>query len=117
MKGAIRRVFGRSELRRKVIDSNILTGYYDPKRKRVKFWVKCELCGGWEAKSNIQIDHFEPVVPINSSFDEMSLDEVVNRMWCEENMLQPLCKPCHKLKTQAENKERRRLKKERNEKS
>jgi len=112
IKGALRRVFGRSELRRKVIDSHILTGYHDPKRKRVKYWVKCELCGCWEAKSNIQLDHFHPVVPIDSSFEQMSVDEVIDRMWCEENYLQPLCKTCHKQKTLDENKERRRIKKE-----
>lgn len=111
LKGAIRRVFGRSDLRRKAITDNILEGYYDPKRSRVKFWVKCEECGGWEAKSNVQVDHIEPVVPIDRSFEEMTLDELVDRMWCHETMLQLLCKPCHTIKTKAENKERRLFKK------
>ncbi len=110
IKGALRRVFGRSDLRQSIIKKNILTGYHDPKRKRVKFWVKCEECGGWEAKSNVQVDHIEPIIPIDKSFEEMTLDDVVNRLWCEESMLQLLCKPCHKMKTKAENKERRRLK-------
>ncbi len=111
LKGAFRRVFGRSELRRKIIDNNIITGYSNPKRKQVKFWVKCAECGEPEAKSNVQVDHIEPVVPIDSSFDQMSLDELADRMWCKESLLQLLCKPCHKVKTKAENKERRQLKK------
>ncbi len=112
IKGAIRRVFGRSELRRRAVDLHIDTKYHDPKRKKVKFWVKCAECKKFEAKSNIQIDHFNPVVPIDKSFEEMTLDEVVDRMWCEDRYLQPLCKPCHKAKTKAENKERRRIKNE-----
>lgn len=113
LKGAIRRIFGRSDLRRRVVESAIVQGYTDPKRKAVKYWVKCADCGKMEAKSNVQTDHKHPVVPVNSSFAEMSFDTVVNRTWCEENDLQILCLECHKLKTKEENAERRRLKKER----
>ncbi len=112
LKGAGRRVFGRSELRRSVIDKAIVKGYKDPKRKAVKFWVQCEECGTMEAKSNVQVDHKEPVVPLTVAADDMSFDELFDRMWCEETNLQIVCKPCHQTKTKAENKERRRLKKE-----
>ena len=113
LKGAMRRLFGRSDLRRKVIDDNIVKGYKDPKRKAVKFWVKCAECGEMEAKSNVQVDHKEPLVPLNSSLEEMTWDEVVDRLWCDINNLQLLCKPCHKLKSLTEMKERRKLRKER----
>lgn len=116
LKGAMRRVFGRSDLRRKVIDSYIVQGYSDPKRKKVKYWIKCQECGTMEAKSNIQLDHLEPVIPIDRSFEDMSLDEVADRMWCEEKNFSPKCHECHHKKTGLENKERRRLKKELNEK-
>lgn len=111
LKGAGRRVFGRSELRRSIIDKAIVKGYSDSKRKAVKFWVKCEECGTMEAKSNCQVDHREPVVPLDKSADEMSFDDLFDRMWCKEDNLQIVCKPCHQLKTKAENKERRLLKK------
>ncbi len=111
IKGAIRRVFGRSDLRRQIIQNNIIPNRHDAKRKQVKFWVKCQDCGEFEAKSNVQVDHVEPVVPINSSFENMTLDDLVNRMWCHESKLQLLCKPCHTVKTKSENKERRLLKK------
>jgi 5-methylcytosine-specific restriction endonuclease McrA len=114
IKGGLRRTFGRSELRQRVIASAIVPGYKDPKRKAVKFWVKCETCGKMEAKSNVQVDHRQPVVPVDRSFEDMNIDEVVNRMWCEEKNLAIVCKPCHNSKTKEENKERRRLKKERN---
>lgn len=112
LKGAIRRVFGRSDLRRNVIQSYIDIAHSDPSRKKVKYWIKCSECGKMEAKSNIQLDHVEPVIPVNRSFEDMSLDEVVDRQWCEENNLKPMCKTCHQLKTKEENKERRRIKKE-----
>jgi 5-methylcytosine-specific restriction endonuclease McrA len=44
--------------------------------------------------------------------EEMTLDEVANRMWCEKNNLQVLDESCHNAKTKAENKLRRQHKKE-----
>lgn len=113
IKGALRRVFGRSELRRKIIEASIVKGYKDPKRKAVKFWVKCEECKKMEAKSNVQVDHKDPLIPIHSSLEEMDWDELINRLWCKEENLSILCRPCHFSKTKAENKERRALKKRR----
>lgn len=117
IKGALRRVFGRSDLRRSVIEAAIVRGYSNPKRKAVKFWVECTSCGEMEAKSNIQVDHVDPVIAINSSFDEMTLDEVVDRLWCDIKNLAVVCKPCHTRKSKAETKERARIKREKKTKS
>lgn len=114
IKGSIRRVFSRSDLRRKVIESYIDNSYSNPQRKKVKYWIKCSNCSTMEAKSNIQLDHVLPVVPVDSSFEEMDMNDFLNRQWCEENNLKPLCKPCHTVKTKIENKERRLAKKDRN---
>lgn len=112
IKAALRRAYGRSDLRRSVIEKHIVSGYSDSKRKKVKFWVKCSDCGEMEAKSNIELDHHIPVIPVDRSFDEMSLDEVVDRMWCEESNLRPLCESCHDKKSALETKERARVKRE-----
>lgn len=112
LKGAIRRVFSRSELRRKVLDASVINSYSDPTRPRVTKWCKCSGCGKMEPKYLMQVDHTEPLIPVNKSLEEMSWDEVINNTWCAEANLKPICKPCHKLKTKAENKERRRLKRE-----
>lgn len=118
IKGALRRVFSRSELRRQVIDRSIITNYKDSKRKAVKFWVKCETCGKHEAKSNVQIDHINPVIKINETLDDLSWDQLIDRLWCDISNLAIICKPCHKAKSKEENKERREYKKRRkNEKS
>lgn len=113
LKGAARRVFGRSELRKGLIDRAIVKGYKDPKRKAVKFWVQCTECKKMEAKSNVQLDHRDPVIPVTSSLEEMEIAEVIDRIWCDESNLDILCLKCHRSKTKMENAERRRTKKER----
>lgn len=110
IKGALRRVFSRSELRRSILQSAIIK-HSDSKRKRVKTWVKCEQCGCPEAISNVDVDHKIPVVPINSSLDKMPFEELVNNIWCDEKNLQILCSQCHDEKSAAEMKLRRAFKK------
>lgn len=112
IKGAIRRVFSRSDLRRSIIDKAVFK-HEDETRKRVKTWCKCAQCGVPTPKSYLQVDHIQPIVPLTSSLEEMSWDEVVNNIWCDEKNLQALCEECHNVKSKAENKKRREYKKER----
>lgn len=59
--------------------------------------------------NNAVVDHIEPV--IDPSTGHTSWDEVINRMFCEEDGLQVLCHKCHTEKTQKEKeiaKERRK---------
>ena len=117
IKGAIRRVFSRSELRRKAIEQALVKDYADPKRPRVTKWGRCSECKEMTPLYKMQVDHKEPVIPLGSSLEEMSWDQVVDNVWCDERNLQPLCETCHKAKSKGEMVERRKLKKERNEKS
>lgn len=110
LKGAIRRVFARSELRRQVINS-CLIDHEDNSRPRVKKWGICAVCKVPTPKSYLVVDHINPVVPIDTSFEEMSLDTLVNNMWCDIINLQPICDTCHIVKSSAENKARRERKK------
>lgn len=111
LKGAIRRVFSRSDLRRKIVDL-VLVEHSDPTRKRVKNWCKCPACGEFIPKSYMQVDHIIPIIGIDESLEDLSWDTVIDRLWCEEHNLTAICKECHIIKTKAENKERRKLKKE-----
>ena len=111
LKGAVRRVFSRSELRRAIIEAAIVN-YSDPSRPKVKVWVKCAVCGKPEAKSYMAADHLEPVIPVNSSFEEMGLDLTVDRLWCHPSNLQAICPDCHDSKTKSERKQRNAAKKE-----
>ena len=106
---AIRRVFSRSELRRSIVTAAIVY-HSDRSRPRVKNWVKCAICGKPEAISSIQVDHIIPVTPLNKSLTDLSIHDMVIRTWCDPSNLQVLCKPCHQVKSNAENAERRKNK-------
>lgn len=112
IKGAIRRVFSRSDLRKKVVDLTIMRGYTNPDRPRVKKWSMCSMCDELTPTYKIQVDHIEPIVPLDSSLADMSWDTVIDRVWCEENNLQAVCETCHNFKSKEENFIRRKNKKE-----
>ena len=107
LKGAIRRVFSRSDLRRQALSICIIQDYHDPSRPRVTKWGRCSYCNKPEPLYLMQVDHQIPIIPTNSALEFMSWDEVVNRTWCEKNNLFPSCKPCHSAKSKIESKERR----------
>jgi 5-methylcytosine-specific restriction endonuclease McrA len=115
LKGAIRRVFSRSDIRKDVIERTRIT-YFDPERPRVKKWSRCEMCGKATPSYQIQVDHKIPLVPVNSSLEEMSWDELINNCWCDISKLQGLDEDCHKEKTKEENRIRREFKKARGKK-
>ncbi len=111
VKGAIRRVFSRSELRRKIIELAIVH-HADDRRPRVKTWCLCPFCKQFIAKSYMQVDHIIPIVKTHETLEDLSWDEVIDRLWCNENNLIAICIDCHKKKSKEENKERRKYKKE-----
>lgn len=112
LKGAIRRTFSRSELRKQILDNALVKDYHDPNRKRVTRWGKCAECKTMTPLYLLEIDHKEPIIPIGETLEDQTWDKVVDSVWCDERKLQALCDPCHNRKTQTENAERRRLKKE-----
>ena len=110
LKGAIRRVFSRSDLRRSAVEVSRVE-HKDENRPRVTKWSKCPVCKEFTPTYKMEVDHIEPIIPLNSSLEDMSWDEVVNRTWCDNKGLVALCKLCHIIKTKAENKIRREHKK------
>jgi 5-methylcytosine-specific restriction endonuclease McrA len=110
IKGALRRVFSRSDLRKAALESSVVK-HVDPERPRVKKWSKCSECKNFTPTYLIDIDHIVPIVPIMSSLEEMTWDNVIDAIWCEITNLSPICKECHTIKTKFENKERRQYKK------
>lgn len=57
--------------------------------------------------NNVLVDHIEPVVPTDGW---TSWDDIILRMFCEEDGLQVLCRDCHNLKTADEREERKNKK-------
>ena len=111
LKGAIRRVFSRSDLRKEALQKSIIQ-HSDPDRKRVTKWSKCPICGQPTPTYLMEVDHLKPVVPIGKNLEDMTWDELVNNIWCEASNLMAVCKPCHKIKSGQERKLRVLFKKE-----
>lgn len=61
---------------------------------------RCAICLQIFGRKEIQVDHKSPVTPITGW---VSFDDFIDRLYCEEQDLQVLCKPHHKIKSQAEN--------------
>ena len=79
------------------------------KNARVKRGLyKCEGCGaevpatvkdGAKRSKNVFVDHIEPIVPVTGW---ISWDSCIERMFCELDNLQLLCKACHDEKSKEE---------------
>ena len=69
---------------------------------------KCCKCKGIFTQANIEINHITPVVPLEGF---SSWDALIERLFCEKDGLEAVCKPCHKLITAGENKQRKENKK------
>lgn len=110
IKGSIRRVFSRSDLRKKIIALTIVD-HTDLSRPRVKRWSICPKCREFVPTYQLEVDHINPVVALGETLEDLSWDTVVDRVFCHENNLMAICKPCHKIKTKLEAAERRKLRK------
>lgn len=75
------------------------------KRDGVEYY-RCESGGEIIARSDKQVDHIEPVVPIGVVWNK-SWDDYKIRLFVREDRLQVLCKKCHAAKTGGENQRRR----------
>jgi len=97
------------------------TNKWGPKNKVKKAaWIKrgVYLCAGYRRKphevrltlppraagkkriNNVQVDHIVPVIDPETGFT--TWDDVIERLFCEEDGLQVLCHACHQRKTKNE---------------
>lgn len=67
---------------------------------------KCAHCSGEFVATDVQVDHIHPVVDPKIGFT--TWDDYINRMFCEVDGYQVLCKPCHKIKTDEEKQQRKK---------
>lgn len=80
--------------------------------RRVHF--KCSICNNFFKKPEFVVDHIEPVIPVEGLPQRGNLPDFnvyAERLFCEKENLQGICKTCHDKKSKEENKERRNLKK------
>ena len=72
------------------------------KNKRLKTEYKCAHCKKWYARKSVQIDHLIPCGSLKNWDDVVPF---IQRMTIEDvDGFQVLCKPCHKVKTSEERK-------------
>lgn len=83
-------------------------GFYKNGNPEYKVMVKCACCELLYVVEDIQMDHIKPIVSMDGFKD---WNEYIPALLCYRDLWQALCKPCHYIKTQAENEERRKNKK------
>lgn len=62
--------------------------------------VPASIKDGRKRVKNIHVDHIEPAVDPAKGFT--TWDDFINRLFCESDNLQALCKACHDVKSQEE---------------
>ena len=107
IKSALRSASVRWPPRYTVLNEAFVEKGINPATGRVAKLFRCNGCGEIFPQSQIDINHIEPVVPVEG-FD--SWDGVIRRMFCEKEGMEALCKPCHKRITKEENSSRKEYK-------
>lgn len=74
------------------------------KKGMKRFEYECAECRKYFPNSQVQVDHKEPAGSLKTYKD---LPGFVERLYCEADGLQVLCKPCHLTKTNEEREARK----------
>lgn len=69
---------------------------------------RCNICEGIFGPKEIQLDHIIPVIDEEDGFQNW--DTYLDRLFCDSEGFQVLCKSCHKYKSEFENIVRRQAK-------
>lgn len=111
---AMKRVFSRSptavQFLRKYRKEEVWFKQNGERAKKPHVFYPCFKCGGIFKSTEIQIDHRDPVIPLNIPSKHFSYDSIAERLFCDEENLQILCRVCHTEKSQIENSIRREWK-------
>lgn len=71
---------------------------------RTKF--KCAGCEDIFDRDEVQVDHIEPMIDPKVGF--VDWNNIIDRLFCDSNGLQVLCRCCHISKSNVENSERKK---------
>lgn len=78
---------------------------YNGPNKRQKWEYKCKHCNEWFMDKNVQVDHIIEAGTLKSKED---VGDFIERLFCESEGFQVLCKPCHKIKTDTYKKQQKK---------
>ena len=67
------------------------------KTGRIAQHYRCAHCLQEFTSKDMEVDHVQPVVNPLTGFE--SWDVFIDRLFCEQDNLQAICKACHKIKT------------------
>lgn len=70
---------------------------------------ECNICKGQFGNKEIVMDHIDPVVDVKHGW--VDWNTFIESLFCYEEGWQVICKSCHDIKTEKENKERLKAKK------
>lgn len=102
IKGSLRRAFTRSDLHIQAEQRNRIE-HSDPNHPRCQKWSFCSSCGVVLPTWRTEVDHILPVQPFDKFLEEMTILELIERIFCPSENLQVLCRDtCHLAKTAAE---------------
>lgn len=100
IKSALRSASVRWPPRYKTLLEAFVGSQINEKTGRMAKHYRCACCKGVFPAKQIEINHKDPVIPV-TGFDNWSA--VIERMFCEKDGLEALCKDCHKAITKKEN--------------
>ena len=99
IRSGLRKMWSRYPVRYQVL--NDARRPYKGTDKRTKWEYQCNCCKKWFKAKDVQVDH---IVSAGSLKCYEDLPAFVQRLFCEADNLQVLCKECHHVKTQEERK-------------
>lgn len=99
IRSALRRAWTKYPVRYHVL--NAARQPYKGSDKRTKWMYKCAACNNLFKSTEVNVDHIHPAGTLTKYSD---LPKFVERLFCEEDNLQVLCKDCHDVKTKEERK-------------
>lgn len=104
IKSALRSASQRWPPKYKVLNDAYVGKRINVSTGRMAKHFKCNYCHESFPQKEVEVNHITPVV-LTSGFD--SWDGVIDRLFCEADGLEVLCKTCHKSHTHLENLERK----------
>lgn len=97
IRSALRQAFTRYPVKYQVREQSKRT--LKKKKGNQRHEYQCAECDNYFPAKLVQVDHIEPA---GSLKDYSDLPGFVERLFCEADGLQVMCKPCHKRKTKEE---------------
>ena len=104
VKGALRAASQRWPPKYSVLSKAFTTRKENKATGRLAKHFRCSKCKEEFPQKEVEVNHIVPVVPL-SGFD--SWDKVIERLFCEEDGLEVVCRVCHKEITKEEGIKRR----------